>query len=313
MINTDALLRPQYLSEVIGMPQIKARLHTVIAAALIRKTKLGNILLSGPAGTGKSLLAHVIAREMGLGTVVTTGIDLAKDAWQVKNMVVAGSLLFIDEIHQLNRKGQDVLLPWLEQGQIKTTWWAKEGNRYVGVEKQADFICIGATTIPGPLQRAFEQRFALRLFLTLYSVDELAQIAARSARLLGLIISPDGLREVAKRSKGTPRIVNSNLLWYIQQYAIYHSLKCLYPKEVCAALDEFGVDELGLNDRDRFYLEKLNLFNRPTGLRPLADAMTDTPNALRDIEPFLVECGLVALTQRGREITDAGKKHLKGN
>lgn len=312
MINTDALLRPQYLSEVIGMPLVKTRLKTIISAALIEKTKLENILLSGPPGTGKSLLAHVIAREMGLGTAVTTGADLAKDAYQVKSMVVNGSVLFIDEIHQLSRKSQDILLPWLEQGQIKMTWWEKRGTRYVGMEKQADFICIGATTIPGPLQKAFSQRFKLKLYLKLYPVDELTQIATRNALLLNLTISPDGLREVAKRSKGTPRIVNTNL-WYIQQYAIYHSLKFLYLQEVHSALNEFGVDELGLNDRDRFYLERLNLFNRPTGLRPLADAMTDTPNALRDIEPFLVECGLVALTQRGREITDAGKKHLKGN
>jgi len=127
-----------------------------------------------------------------------------------------------------------------------------------------------------------------------------------------MVISPDGLKEVAKRSKGTPRIVNSNL-WYIQQYAVNRSREFLYLPDIQGALDELGIDQLGLDDRDRFYLERLNSFGRPAGLRVLADSMSDTPDGLRDIEPYLVGCGLVELSSRGRQLTASGKQHVTGD
>jgi len=308
---TDELLRPQYLSQVIGMPKIKTRLRTVITAALKTGAKLENVLLSGPAGCGKSLLAHVIAREMGLNTAVTTGADLAKDAYQVKRMVVHGSLLFIDEIHQLSKKSQDILLPWLEQGQVKMTWWEKKGTRYVGIDKKADFICIGATTQVGRLQDPFVQRFKLHLILDLYSVNDLAQIAARSAQLLQLNVVQEGLRIIAERSKGTPRITNS-ILWYIQQYSIANSCRRLEKNDVLFALKELGVGKLGLTEQDRRYLKRLARSNKPVGLTTLALSLSESPLTLQTIEGYLMRQELVEVTSRGRQLTINGVRFLKG-
>ena len=311
-VNYDALLRPKTLDEVIGIPKVKRRLRTIITAYRKQNTRPANILLSGPPGVGKTLLSHVIANELGVDVTVTTGAEVSDDAWQVQtDMTTGDNVLFIDEIHQLNKKGQDILLPWLEQGGFEYTKlsYNMTTRRSTWEKSWKAFTCIGATTRPDPLQAAFDQRFKLRIFLSLYTEGELGQIAGRSARLLNLFIAPDGLREVARRSKGTPRIVN-NQLWYIQQYAIANDIRVLYPGDVDDALNELGIDQLGLNDQDRFYLETLATFDRPTGLRVLADSMMATSDAIRNTEPFLLKSGLVQLSPRGRILTDKGKQHI---
>jgi Holliday junction DNA helicase RuvB len=287
----DLTIRPDRLNEFVGQEQVKESLKIAIEAAQKRKEPIDHILFSGPPGLGKTTLAHIIAREMGSEIRSTTGPVLEKpgDIAALLTPLQQGDILFIDEIHRINPVVEEVLYPAMEDFFIDVMIGEGPSARSIKLNLE-NFTLIGATTKQGLLGAPFRDRFGITCRLDLYAPAELVRIVTRSASILKIPITPDGAEEIAKRSRGTPRIVN-RLLRRVRDYATVKGDGTITKQITGDALAMLQIDELGLDELDR---------------RILAVIAHDF-----DGGPYLIQIGFVKRTPQGREVTPAAKKHLK--
>ncbi len=309
----DDELRPQRLSEVVGQRKVVERLQIMLEAAKKRKEPLGHLLLDGPPGIGKTTLATVIPRELGTECQIASGPSLTapKDLLPYLTNASYGSVLFIDEIHRLPAAVEEFIYPVMEDFRVDITLGEGINARTLNMKLQP-FTVIGATTRSGMLTAPLRDRFVHHEHLEFYEVADLTEIICRNARKLRSEITPDAAEELAKRSRGTPRKAN-NLLRWTRDFADVKNQGKITKQVALDALHMLEVDELGLEGRDRQYLlTLLEVFSGgPAGIQAIAHSMNVPPDTLEDeVEPFLLRCGFVQRTPRGRRITAAALRHL---
>lgn len=309
----DSDLRPSAWSEYVGQDHIKNNVKILLLAAEERKHPAEHILFYGPPGLGKTTLAHLIARETGRQIRVTSGpaIEKVGDLASILTNLQSGDILFIDEIHRLNKVIEEVLYPAMESGVLDIIIGKGPSARTIQLDLPA-FTLIGATTKIGALSAPLRSRFSGGTYrMEYYSDPELAKIIDRSAKILGLEIDTDSVNEIVTRSRQTPRTANY-FLKRVRDFAQINK-KSADHKTTRGALDVLGVDELGLNQSDRKYLEVLiEKFNGgPTGLQTLAQALSEDEQTIEDvIEPYLIQQGFIERTNRGRVATQKAYTHL---
>lgn len=306
-------LRPQRLEECLGQEKVKEQLSIALEAAKARREPLDHMLLDGPPGLGKTTLAHVIANEMDATVRVTSGPAITKqgDLMAMLTQMEYGDVLFVDEIHRLNKVVEEFLYPALEDFRVDFTTDSGIGGRTVNFALKP-FTLIGATTRAGMLSAALRGRFGHFFHLQYYSVDELTRIVARSAERLKVRAESGALPRLAARSRGTPRIVN-RLLRRVRDYSQVRDDGTLTPAVVDAALDILQVDALGLDSLDRDYLQALirHYDGGPAGIEAIAATMGHERDTLEDVvEPYLLQLGFVIRTPRGRLARPVAYEHL---
>ncbi|MDX2145331.1 MAG: Holliday junction branch migration DNA helicase RuvB [Rhodospirillaceae bacterium] len=311
--DTDASIRPKRLADCIGQNAVRENLAVFVAAARARKEPLDHVLLHGPPGLGKTTLAHIVARELGVGFRATSGPMIAKagDLAAILTNLEANDVLFIDEIHRLNPAIEEVLYPAMEDFQLDLIIGEGPAARSVRIELQP-FTLVGATTRSGLLTRPLRDRFGIPLRLEFYDTDDLAEIVRRGARVLDMKMSDDGAVEIARRSRGTPR-VSVRLLRRVRDFAAVAKAPSITKDVADQALKRLDVDAAGLDAMDRRYLNCIceNYTGGPVGVDTLAAALSEERDTLEDvIEPFLIQQGLLQRTPRGRVVSDKGFKHL---
>jgi Holliday junction DNA helicase RuvB len=306
-------LRPKRLEEFIGQQRVVEGLKIAIQAAVQRKEPLEHILFSGPQGLGKTNLAHIIAHEMGTNIITTSGpgIDRAGDLVGILTNLNEGDVLFIDEIHRLSKTIEEFLYPAMENFKIDFIIDKGPYARTIKFHLKR-FTLIGATTRSGLLSAPLRARFGMYYHLDFYTPEELMQIVTRSAQLLGIPIEKDAALEIARRSRGTPRIAN-RLLRRVRDYAQVKADGEITKEIVDKALKQEGIDNLGLGNLDRRVL--LTIIQQykggPVGIDSLAATLNEEPDTIVDvIEPYLLKIGLLKRTRRGREATELAYKHL---
>ena len=309
----DYSLRPKTLSEYIGQDKVKENLSIYIEAAKKRGEALDHVLLYGPPGLGKTTLSNIIAHEMGVNIRVTSGpaIEKTGDLAALLTSLQAGDILFIDEIHRLSRAIEEILYPALEDFAIDFMIGNGPAARSIRLDLQR-FTLVGATTRSGQLSAPLRDRFGIIQRLELYSPEDLAVIITRSAMILGVAIDPDAAQEMAKRSRGTPRIAN-RFLKRVRDYADVMGNGRITKDIAKIALDRMEVDELGLDSLDKRLLSTIikGYGGGPVGLETLASAIGEEAVTLEDVcEPFLIQLGFLARTPRGRVATDLAYSHL---
>ena len=309
----DAKLRPTSLHDFVGQAKVVSQVSLIIQAAILEKRTPDHILLAGPPGLGKTTLAMIVAKESDRTLRLSSGpaIQSAGDLAAVLSSLEPGDVLFIDEIHRLSRPAEEMLYLAMEDFRVDVMVGKGPGASSISLDI-APFTLVGATTRSGMLPTPLRDRFGFTAFLEFYDVAELAQVIDKSAKKLGIEIGSTAVSELAKRSRGTPRIAN-RLLKRVRDYAAVNKHSSVSTATVDSAMELFAVDSLGLDrvDRDllRLLAEKFN--TRPVGLSTLAVALGEEPETIEAvIEPFLIRSGLLARTQRGREITQAGIDHL---
>ncbi len=309
----ERALRPKLFAEYIGQDKVKVQLEIFIQASLHRNEALDHVLLFGPPGLGKTTLAHIIAREMGVNLRQTSGpvLEKAGDLAALLTNLEANDVLFIDEIHRLSPIVEEILYPALEDFQLDIMIGEGPSARSIKIELP-QFTLIGATTRAGMLTNPLRDRFGIISRLEFYSIEELTEVIKRSANLLNLNITPDGAIEVAKRSRGTPRIAN-RLLRRVRDYAqVKHNGKI--DKDIAdAALNMLDVDRIGLDIMDKKLLDAIiNKFGGgPVGLETLSATLGEASDTIEDvIEPYLMQSGLLQRTPRGRIATDYAYRHF---
>jgi Holliday junction DNA helicase RuvB len=309
----ETSLRPQRLSEFIGQQQARANLQVFIDAARARKEALDHVLLVGPPGLGKTTMAQIVARELGVNFRATSGPVIAKagDLAALLTNLEDRDVLFIDEIHRLNPAVEEVLYPAMEDFQLDLIIGEGPAARSVKIDL-SKFTLVGATTRAGLLTNPLRDRFGIPVRLNFYTEAELEQIVNRGARVLGIGMTADGANEIARRSRGTPRIAG-RLLRRVRDFAHAASTENIDRKLADRALLQLEVDAAGLDAMDRRYLTVIaeNYGGGPVGVETLAAALSEPRDAIEEIiEPFLIQKGLLQRTPRGRLITGHAFKHL---
>jgi holliday junction DNA helicase RuvB len=311
--DVDGSLRPLVLAEFIGQRQARANLQVFIGAAKARAEALDHVLFVGPPGLGKTTLAQIVARELGVNFRSTSGPVIAKAgdlAAQLTNLEER-DVLFIDEIHRLNPAVEEILYPAMEDYQLDLIIGEGPAARSVKIELPK-FTLVGATTRAGLLTTPLRDRFGIPIRLEFYDVDELEQIVKRGARVLGIGMSEDGANEIAKRSRGTPRIAG-RLLKRVRDFALVEGASAVTRPIADSALRFLDVDPIGLDQMDRKYLSTIatSFGGGPVGIDTMAAALSEPRDAIEEIiEPFLIQRGFVQRTPRGRVLTAHAFRHL---
>ena len=309
----DRALRPQALGDFIGQAEARANLSVFIASARQRNEAMDHTLFHGPPGLGKTTLAQIMARELGVGFRMTSGPVLAKagDLAAILTNLEANDVLFIDEIHRLNPVVEEVLYPALEDFELDLVIGEGPAARTVRIELQP-FTLVGATTRLGLLTTPLRDRFGIPVRLQFYSVEELHEIVSRNAARLSIACDPDGAYEIARRSRGTPRIAG-RLLRRVVDFAVVEGGGHITRALADNALTRLGVDALGLDGADRRYLRFIaeSYGGGPVGIETMSAALSESRDALEEvIEPFLLQQGLVQRTPRGRMLAPRSWGHL---
>jgi holliday junction DNA helicase RuvB len=309
----EASLRPQTLADFTGQKASRENLAIFIQAARARGEALDHVLLHGPPGLGKTTLAQIVSRELGVGFRATSGPVLAKagDLAAILTNLQPRDVLFIDEIHRLQPAIEEVLYPAMEDFQLDLIIGEGPAARSVRIDLPP-FTLVAATTRAGLLATPLRDRFGIPLRLVLYTPEELQLIVERGARLLGLALTTDGAAEIARRSRGTPRVAG-RLLRRVRDFASVQGRSPVDRDAADAALNRLEVDGLGLDAMDRRYLRRIAEHHAggPVGVETLAAALAEARDTLEDvIEPYLIQEGLTLRTSRGRMLGEPGWRHL---
>ncbi|MDO7556273.1 MAG: Holliday junction branch migration DNA helicase RuvB [Loktanella sp.] len=311
--DADRALRPQTLDEFIGQREARSNLKVFIESAKMRGEAMDHVLFHGPPGLGKTTLAQIMARELGVNFRMTSGPVLAKagDLAAILTNLEARDVLFIDEIHRLNPAVEEVLYPALEDFELDLVIGEGPAARTVRIELQP-FTLVGATTRMGLLTTPLRDRFGIPTRLEFYSEDELHEIVTRGARLMGAPAEDLGAREIAKRARGTPRIAG-RLLRRVVDFAVVEGNGKVTREIADSSLTRLGVDHLGLDNADRRYLRLIaeSYGGGPVGIETMSAALSESRDSLEDvIEPYLLQKGLIQRTPRGRMLAMAAWRHL---
>ncbi|MEZ5886635.1 MAG: Holliday junction branch migration DNA helicase RuvB [Paracoccaceae bacterium] len=311
--DADRALRPQALTEFVGQEEARANLRVFIESARMRGEAMDHTLFHGPPGLGKTTLAQIMARELGVNFRMTSGPVLARagDLAAILTNLEARDVLFIDEIHRLNPAVEEVLYPAMEDFELDLVIGEGPAARTVRIELQP-FTLVGATTRLGLLTTPLRDRFGIPTRLQFYTMEELDLIVARGARLMGISSDPEGTLEIARRARGTPRIAG-RLLRRVVDFALVEGDGRLTRAIADSALTRLGVDHLGLDGADRRYLTLVaeNYAGGPVGVETLSAALSESRDAIEEvIEPFLLQQGLIQRTPRGRMLAQKAWTHL---
>lgn len=311
--NIQKSLRPKTFNEYIGQEDLKEKMNIFIKAAKMRNEAMDHILLYGPPGLGKTTLAGVIATEMGVNLKITTGpvLEKAGDLAAILTSLEENDILFIDEIHRLNTSVEEILYPAMEDGELDILIGKGPAARSIRIELPK-FTLIGATTRAGQLSTPLRDRFGVTHRMEYYKLEELKEIIRRGTGILNVKYDEDGIEEIARRSRGTPRIAN-RLLKRARDYALVTGDGVLNKESVNGILKLLGVDGNGLDELDRNILKSIiTVYNGgPVGIETLSLLLGEDKRTIEEVyEPYLVKIGFIKRTQRGRVVTEHGYRHL---
>ena len=310
----DESVRPHSLDDFIGQDELRANLRVYLGAARERGKALDHTLFYGNPGLGKTTLAQIMASELGVNLICTSGpvLERSGDLAAILTNLNRHDILFVDEIHRMPIAVEEVLYPAMEDFKLDLVIGQGPAARTVKIDLEP-FTLVGATTRMGLISSPLRDRFGIVARLEYYTPDDLARVVQRTARILGVEVSTDGAAEIGRRSRGTPRIAN-RLLRRVRDFALVHGNGMVTGEQASAALKRMDVDELGLDQMDRKLLEVLikHYDGGPVGIKTLAVACSEEVRTIEDIyEPYLIQCGFLKRTPRGRMATALAYRHLK--